>query len=83
MGTNHTIDASPGVITPYLRLDEVLVEHARALHSALGANFVDLYPTGSLATGDFDLTSDVDFVVITDIELTDRDRQQSSPPTPG
>ena len=35
-----------------------------------------IYPTGSLAIGDFDLTSDVDFVVITEAELTDRGVEQ-------
>jgi hypothetical protein len=78
--TDHN-DESPGVITPYLRLDEVLVEHAHSLHDVLGGNFIGLYPTGSLAIGDFDLTSDVDFIVVTNAELTDRDAQlvQSAP----
>lgn len=42
----------------------------------LGGNFIGLYPTGSLAIGDFDLRSDVDFVVITAAGLSDREVQQ-------
>jgi hypothetical protein len=64
-------DSSPGRITPYAALDETLVVHAHALRDALGDNFVGLYPTGSLAIGDFDLTSDVDFAVVTVNELSD------------
>ena len=76
MTADHNDHATPGVITPYLRLDEVLVEYAHSLHDVLGGNFIGLYPTGSLAIGDFDLTSDVDFVVITNSELTDLDVQR-------
>jgi hypothetical protein len=67
------IDTTPGDVTPYLRLDEVLLGHAAELRRALGNNFVGLYPLGSLAIGDFDLTSDVDFAVVTAAELSDLD----------
>jgi hypothetical protein len=63
------MDPSPGLFTPFMRLDEVLVDHANSLRAALGTHFVGLYPVGSLAIGDFDLTSDVDFAVITTREL--------------
>jgi hypothetical protein len=72
---DHEFDASPGVITPYRRLDEVLVGHADALHAVLGSNLIGVYPVGSLAIGDFDLTSDVDFVVVTNRDLGDSDVQ--------
>ncbi|MCU1501363.1 MAG: hypothetical protein JWM12_717 [Ilumatobacteraceae bacterium] len=49
------------------------MEHAHELRNALRDNFIGLYPIGSLAVGDFDLTSDVDFVVITERWLTDSD----------
>ena len=39
------------------------------MREALGDAFVGLYPLGSLAIGDFDLTSDVDFLVVTTDEL--------------
>jgi hypothetical protein len=67
------LDLSPGAITPYLRLDEVLIDHAESLRAALEDNFVGLYPVGSLAIGDFDLTSDVDFAVLVARELDDGD----------
>ena len=51
----------------------MLLSHAHALHNALRDNFVGLFPTGSLAIGDFDLTSDVDFVVVTADELNARE----------
>ena len=63
--------ATPGELTPYLRLDEVLTVYAHTLHDVLEGNFVGLYLFGSLAIGDFDLTSDVDFLIVTNEELND------------
>jgi hypothetical protein len=68
--SSEYLDLTPGVITPYLALDDTLVAHAHTLSDALANDFVGLYPTGSLAIGDFDLTSDVDFLVVTAGELT-------------
>jgi predicted nucleotidyltransferase len=65
VGRGHEIDGTPGRLTPYRRLDEVLIDHAHALRGALQDDFIGLYPLGSLAIGDFDLTSDVDLVVVT------------------
>jgi predicted nucleotidyltransferase len=48
----------------------VLVDYAKTSRAALGNNFVGLYLLGSLAIGDFDLTSDVDFVIVTNTELS-------------
>jgi hypothetical protein len=42
-----------------------------AVQHVLKSNFVGAYLVGSLATGDFDLDSDVDFLVITGNELTE------------
>jgi hypothetical protein len=39
--------------------------------SALNENFLGAYLVGSLATGDFDLDSDIDFLIVTNEELTD------------
>jgi len=74
------VDANPGVLTPYLGLDEVLADYAKASQAALKSNFVGLYLLGSLAVGDFDLTSDVDFMIVTNDELSDAElaRVQSS-----
>ena len=60
----------PGELTPYRGLDEVLVDYANTSRAGLGNNFVGLYLLGSLAIGDFDLTSDVDFVIVTNSELS-------------
>jgi hypothetical protein len=67
------MDMSPGTVTPYRGLDEVLLEYARMARAVLQENFVGLYPLGSLAIGDFDLTSDVDFLIVTEDELGLRD----------
>lgn len=71
MKANKSVDTTPGNLTPYLRLDEVLVEYAHTLKDVLADNFVGMYLSGSLAIGDFDLTSDVDFIVVTNKELED------------
>jgi Nucleotidyltransferase domain len=57
-------------LTPYRGLDEVLLDYAHTSRAVLGDNFVGLYLLGSLAIGDFDLTSDVDFMIVTSRELS-------------
>ena len=57
-------------LTDYPELDTVFYELAESYKEALGVNFVGLYIQGSLAVGDFDMTSDVDFEVIINRELT-------------
>jgi hypothetical protein len=44
------------------------------MESALGLNLVGLYLVGSLATGDFDLDSDVDFLAIVKADLNGTER---------
>jgi hypothetical protein len=56
---------------PYPELRQVLERFVEGVHDALKNNFVGAYLVGSLATGDFDLDSDVDFLIITNDELTD------------
>jgi len=56
---------------PYPELPVVLERFMLGVQCALKANFVGGYLVGSLATGDFDLDSDVDFLVVTDDELTE------------
>jgi predicted nucleotidyltransferase len=63
------MDTQPGMLTPYLRLDELLTEHARSLERASTKNFVGMYLIGSLAVGDFDTSSDVDFMVVMNDEF--------------
>jgi hypothetical protein len=57
-------------ITPYPALSAFLIDIARTLESELADSFVGCYLVGSLAIGDFDLTSDVDFIVVIQDELT-------------
>jgi hypothetical protein len=56
---------------PYPHLRHVLKRFVIGVQSALKRNFVGAYLVGSLATGDFDLDSDIDFLVATDHELND------------
>jgi predicted nucleotidyltransferase len=70
------LERGAGRLTPYLKLDQVLGDYARMARRALTGNFVGLYLLGSLAIGDFDLTSDIDFMIVTDEELSDEEVQR-------
>jgi predicted nucleotidyltransferase len=56
---------------PYPELHEVLARFVEGVQSVLKGKFVGAYLVGSLATGDFDLDSDVDFLIVIEEELTD------------
>lgn len=56
---------------PYPELRFVLRRFVVAVQDALEGNFEGAYLVGSLATGDFDLDSDIDFMIITGEELTE------------
>jgi len=56
---------------PYPELRLVLETLVGGVQDAVKANFVGLYLVGSLAIGDFDHDSDIDFLVVTNQELTD------------
>jgi len=56
---------------PYPELPLVLERFAAGTQTVLRENFVGVYLVGSLATGDFDLDSDIDFLVITNTEMTE------------
>lgn len=58
---------------PYPELREVLNVFANEIAAELKENLVGLYLVGSIALGDFDLDSDVDFLVVTNTELTEAD----------
>jgi len=62
--------------TDYPELDSLFTQHAGLLRTALGEHFVGYYLQGSLATGGFDQTSDVDFIVVTRNELDDKEVEQ-------
>jgi hypothetical protein len=58
--------------TPYPDVNVVVSDFAARIQSNLGSQFLGLYLYGSLALGDFDPhTSDIDFIVVTDSDLSD------------
>lgn len=56
---------------PYPELRNVLEAFATAVSAELADNLVGVYMIGSLAVGDFDLDSDIDFLVVTKTEITE------------
>jgi len=57
--------------TSYEELNIVLDDYAQKLKRTLKDNCIGVYLQGSLAIGDFDMTSDVDFIVVIDTDLTE------------
>jgi hypothetical protein len=55
---------------PYPELHEVLAAFVTEDAAVLADNLVGVYLVGSLAAGDFDLDSDIDFLVVTEADLT-------------
>ncbi|MEO5576606.1 MAG: nucleotidyltransferase domain-containing protein [Gaiellaceae bacterium] len=55
--------------TPFAELNAVLGELVAGVHAALGESLVGVYLQDSLAVGDADEHSDVDFLVVTESEL--------------
>jgi len=60
---------------PYPELCEVLEVFTTEVKGELDENLVGVYLVGSLASGDFDLDSDVDFLVVIKAELTEKNRK--------
>ena len=56
--------------TPYPEINALLRELLASVQAILGNHFVGMYVEGSLANGDFDQDSDVDFVVVTDEDIS-------------
>lgn len=59
--------------TPYVELNEVLDELVLSVHRVLTDKVVGIYLQGSLAVGDFDEDSDVDFIVVLNANLNDEE----------
>src|SRR3984893_7140628 len=57
--------------TPYPEVNRVLLELLSDVQTVLGDHFVGMYLCGSLAGGDFDQDSDLDFVVATNDDIFD------------
>ncbi len=60
----------------YPELPEVLSIFVGGLKSILFDNITGIYMIGSLATGDFDLDSDIDFLVITQRDINEADVEE-------
>jgi predicted nucleotidyltransferase len=56
--------------TPYLEVNAILEELLTSVQSILGNHFIGMYLDGSLTSGDFDQDSDIDFVVVTDENIS-------------
>ncbi|HJR78647.1 MAG TPA: aminoglycoside adenylyltransferase domain-containing protein [Anaerolineales bacterium] len=56
--------------TPYPEVNTILHELFVSVTNILGIHFVGMYLDGSLANGDFDEDSDIDFVVVTDEDVS-------------
>lgn len=56
--------------TPYSELNRVLRDLVDSVQAVLSTNFVGAYLQGSFAVGDFDLHSDVDFIMVIEEELS-------------
>ena len=57
--------------TPFPDVNALLHGLLESVRAILGSHFIGMYLDGSLAGGGFDQDSDIDFVVVTDIEITD------------
>ena len=57
--------------TPYPEVNAILQELLQSVESVLGSHFIGLYLEGSLANGDFDQDSDIDFIVVTDDDISE------------
>lgn len=57
--------------TPYPDVNALVLELLRGVQTILGSHFIGMYLDGSLAHGDFDQASDVDFVVVSDEDISE------------
>ncbi len=64
------LNATSARFTPYPEINFLLAKLLECVREILGVEFVGMYLDGSLATGDFDEDSDVDFVVVTENEIS-------------
>ncbi|MGA9039992.1 MAG: aminoglycoside adenylyltransferase domain-containing protein [Terriglobales bacterium] len=61
---------SIGQPTPYADLNVVLCDLVTRVRNVLGDNFIGAYLQGSFAVGDFDIYSDVDFLVLINEDIS-------------
>jgi hypothetical protein len=55
--------------TAFPEVNALLVELSAQVQATLGDHFIGMYLDGSLTSNDFDQASDVDFVVVTDVNI--------------
>jgi hypothetical protein len=67
---NGSLSGSMRAPTPYPEINHLLETLVKGVQEVLGAHFVGMYLDGSLAGGDFDQDSDIDFVVVTEHDLS-------------
>ncbi len=68
---NGQVNVNKTSPTPYRELNTVLQNLVDGVQEILSNNFIGAYLQGSFAVGDFDVHSDVDFIVVTKTELSD------------
>jgi hypothetical protein len=56
--------------TPYPEVNTILQVLIERVKSILGSHFIGMYLDGSLTSNDFDADSDIDFVVVTDEDIS-------------
>jgi hypothetical protein len=56
--------------TPYPEVNGILQELLEKVRKVLGSHFIGMYLDGSLTSGDFDGDSNIDFVVVTDEDIS-------------
>jgi predicted nucleotidyltransferase len=57
--------------TAFPEVNAILQELLMSVESILGSHFIGMYLEGSLVSGDFDEDSDIDFVVVTDEDVSE------------
>lgn len=61
----------PTIPTPYSEVNKILQELLGEVSGILGNHFIGMYLDGSLASSGFDEDSDIDFVVVTDEDVSE------------
>jgi len=56
--------------TPFPEVNALLQELLKSVQGVLGSHLIGLYLEGSLTSSDFDQDSDIDFVVVTDVDVS-------------
>lgn len=64
------MSADPSAPTPHADVNAILRALQAGVQDVLGARLVGMYLDGSLASGGFDQASDIDFVVVTDEDVS-------------